>query len=84
MRIWNISSKRVGGIRFIRIGRINISWSISKEAKEHAQPVVRSACSADFDYALKLIHDDVDYSSNYPGCFDNSRMHSRDVVKSSE
>jgi hypothetical protein len=32
-KLFNIKSFRVGGIRWIKIGRINISLSVSKELK---------------------------------------------------
>lgn len=28
--IFNVAAFKVGGIRFIKIGRINLSWSISR------------------------------------------------------
>jgi len=31
MRWLNWSTRRIGGLRFIKIGRINISFSVSKE-----------------------------------------------------
>lgn len=31
MRWLNISTRRVGGLRFIKIGRINIAFSLSRE-----------------------------------------------------
>lgn len=34
MRFWNISARKVGGIRFFRLGRINISLSVSRRLKE--------------------------------------------------
>lgn len=30
MRIFNISYRRVGGIRFLKLGRVNFSWSLSR------------------------------------------------------
>ena len=43
MSIFNLSSKKIGGIRFLKIGRFNVSLSISRryvEFKATAKPVM--------------------------------------------
>jgi hypothetical protein len=42
--IFNASTKRVGGIRFFKLGRINISFSVSRKApREEHRAVDRGA-----------------------------------------
>lgn len=33
-RIWNVSHRKVGGIRFLKLGRINISLSVAKRPED--------------------------------------------------
>jgi hypothetical protein len=30
MRIFNISTRRIGGLRFLKVGRLTLSWSVSR------------------------------------------------------
>jgi hypothetical protein len=37
-KMLNVSHRKVGGIRFIKVGRFNVSWSVSKTYKELLPP----------------------------------------------
>lgn len=58
MSIFNLSSKKIGGIRFLKIGRFNVSLSISRQYvsfKASAKPVkpVRQLTLAECCAALR-------------------------------
>lgn len=38
-RIWNVSHRKVGGISFLKLGRINISFSVSHPKPEPVAPI---------------------------------------------
>jgi len=40
--VFNVSCRKVGGITFLKVGRFNVSWSVSKYYRPIGQPL---ACS---------------------------------------
>ncbi|KAB0269050.1 hypothetical protein [Microvirga brassicacearum] len=38
-KLFNISLRKVGGLTFLKLGRINISWSVSRALKVKPEPV---------------------------------------------
>jgi hypothetical protein len=40
-RVFNVSTKKVGGIRFFKLGRINLSFSVSRV---HGEAADRKSC----------------------------------------
>ncbi len=56
MKAFNISQRKVGGIRFIKVGRINVSWSVSKTYKEILPPAAvtkRESVDVKFERLLR-------------------------------
>jgi len=58
MRAFNVSKRRVGGITFMKIGRINVSWSVSKTYKEvlppaRVVPLTRESVDVRFERLLR-------------------------------
>jgi hypothetical protein len=43
-RVFNVSTKKVGGIRFFKLGRINLSFSVSRVHGEAREAVDRKSC----------------------------------------
>jgi len=40
MNIFNFSQRKVGGIRFVKLGRFNVSFSLSRAYRPIGEPVV--------------------------------------------
>jgi glutamate mutase epsilon subunit len=62
-RVFNVSTKKVGGIRFFKLGRINLSFSVSRvhheaidrRAKRSARPVTTMPDGFDLEAEVRAI-----------------------------
>jgi len=48
-KVFNVSCRKVGGIRFLKVGRFNVSWSVSRAYRPIGEKSARAAmCSGPF------------------------------------